>query len=69
MRNLVRAFLLGLAGAAAMAASGDQAAPPSPPSVTPSAGPTPAYPAGDVEDFIPSEKVPADDAVAFPVDI
>ena len=26
-------------------------------------------PAGDIEDFVPSEKVSADDAVAFPVDI
>lgn len=69
MRNLVRAFLLGLAGATAMAAAGDQAAPPpAGPSPSPASA-SPAAPAGDIQDFIPSEKVPADDAVAFPVDI
>ena len=29
----------------------------------------PRRPAGDIEDFVPTEKVSADDAVAFPVDI
>ena len=52
-----------------MAAAGDQAAPPPPPPTPPPAAATPAPPAGDIEDFVPSEKVSADDAVAFPVDI
>ena len=69
MRSLVRALLLGLVGATAMAAAGDQAAPPPPPPTPPPAAATPAAPAGDIEDFVPSEKVSADDAVAFPVDI
>jgi len=69
MRNLVRTFLLGLAGATAMAAAGDQSPAPPPLATPPPAAATPAAPAGDIEDFIPSEKVPADDAVAFPVDI
>ena len=69
MRSLVRALLLGLVGATAMAAAGDQAAPPPPPPVAPPVVATPAGPAGDIEDFVPSEKVSADDAVAFPVDI
>jgi hypothetical protein len=58
MKSLVRVILLGLAGLTAIGSAGDQAAPP----------PTPA-PADDIEDFVPSEKVSADDAVAFPVDI
>ena len=62
MRRLVRLLLLGLAGLAAIASAGDQAAPQAP------STPAPA-PAGDIEDFVPSEKVSADDAVAFPVDI
>ena len=69
MRNLVRAFLLGLAGATAMAAAGDQTAKPPQPPPAPPAALTPAPPAGDIQDFVPSEKVPADDAVAFPLDI
>lgn len=69
MRSLVRALLLGLVGATAMAAAGDQAAPPPPPPAAPPVVATPAAPAGDIEDFVPSEKVSADDAVAFPVDI
>jgi hypothetical protein len=72
MRNLVRALLLGLTGAAAVAVAGDQGAPqapPGPPLAPPAAAtPVPA-PAGDIEDFVPSEKVSADDAVSFPVDI
>jgi hypothetical protein len=69
MRSLVRALLLGLVAAAAAVATGDQAAPQAPPAPpVPAATPAPA-PQGDIEDFVPSEKVSADDAVAFPVDI
>jgi hypothetical protein len=71
MKGQVRVILLGLAGLAALASAGDQAvpqAPPAPagPAATPAPGPPPA---GDIEDFVASEKVGADDAVAFPVDI
>ena len=67
MKSLVRALLLGLLGLAALASAGDQAAAQAPPApATPTPAPTPAP---DIEDFVPSEKVSADDAVAFPVDI
>jgi hypothetical protein len=67
MKPLVRVLLLGLAGLAAIASAGDQAASQPPPApATPAPTPTPVP---DVEDFVPSEKVSADDAVAFPVDI
>ena len=65
MKGLVRVLLLALAGLAAIASAGDQAVsqpPPAPPTTTPT-------PVPDIEDFVPSEKVSADDAVAFPVDI
>lgn len=65
MKRLVRVLLLGLAGLAAIASAGDQAAPQPPPAP---ANPAPT-PGPDIEDFVPSEKVSADDAVAFPVDI
>jgi hypothetical protein len=65
MKSLVRALLLGLLGLAALASAGDQAAAQAPP---PPATPAPT-PVPDIEDFVPSEKVSADDAVAFPVDI
>jgi hypothetical protein len=64
MKGLVRVLLLGLAGLAILASAGDQAASQPPPAATPAAAPVP-----DIEDFVPSEKVSADDAVAFPVDI
>ncbi len=69
MRSLARALLLGLVALLAGVATGDPVAPQAPP-----AGPAPAatpapVPQGDIEDFVPSEKVSADDAVAFPVDI
>jgi len=66
MRSLVRALLLGLAALVAGVATGDPAAPQAPPA--PAATPA-AVPQGDIEDFVPSEKVSADDAVSFPVDI
>lgn len=66
MKSLVRPLLAGVVGLAAIVASGDQ--PPAAPS--PPVAPTPApSPAGDIEDFVPSEKVSADEAVSFPVDI
>jgi hypothetical protein len=65
MKGLVRVLLLALAGLAAIASAGDQAASQPPPApATPAPTPVP-----DIEDFVPSEKVSADDAVAFPVDI
>jgi hypothetical protein len=68
MKNLVRMLLLGLAGLAAIVSAGDQATSPPPPAPAPPAAAAPT-PAGDIEDFVPSEKVSADDAVSFPVDI
>ena len=60
MSALVRRFVLPLLAAGALASAGDQANQGSPP-------PSPAGP--DLEEFVPTEKVPADRAVAFPVDI
>ncbi len=72
MRSLFRALLLGLVATAAAVATGDPAAPQAPPAPpegsAPAATPAPA-PQGDIDDFVPSEKVSADDAVSFPVDI
>jgi hypothetical protein len=69
MKGLVRVLLLGLVALAAIASAGDQAAPPAPAPAPPGGAAAPASPPGDIEDFVPSEKVSADDAVAFPVDI
>jgi hypothetical protein len=73
MSALVRTLLLTLAAAAAFGASGDAAprqAPPAAPAPTAPAAPAPARgPAQDIEDFVPSEHVKADDAVSFPADI
>jgi hypothetical protein len=69
MKSVVRLLLLGLAGLAAIASAGDEAVPPpTPAAATPGPAAAPV-PAGDIEDFVPTEKVSADDAVAFPVDI
>jgi hypothetical protein len=78
MRRLVRTLLLTLAAAVTFGALGD-ASPPQQPAPAPTPAPTPtpppapaaapAPPAGDIEDFVPSEKVSADDAVSFPTDI
>jgi len=75
MRSLFRTFLLTLAAAVTFGAAGD-ASPPQEPAPTPSPTPSPAAapgrasaPPGDIPDFVPSEKLSADDAVAFPVDI
>lgn len=71
MKGQVRVILLGLAGLAAIASAGDQAVPQPPPApAAPATTPAPApSPTGDIEDFVPSEKVSADDVVAFPADI
>ncbi len=74
-------FVLLALGAIAIAATGDQAVPsgesappaqegpaPPKPAPTPAATPTPD-PEKLLEEFVPSEEVPADRAVAFPVDI
>lgn len=67
MSPLVRICLLALLAAGALASAGDQGAPPAP---APPAAATPApRTAPDLEEFVPTEKVPADEAVAFPVDI
>jgi len=70
MKGLTRTLLLALVGATAVAAAGDpqpQAAPAAP---APAATPAPAStPAADIQDFVPTEKVSADDAVSFPTDI
>jgi hypothetical protein len=70
MRGLVRAILLGLVGAAAIASAGDQTAEPAQSPPAPAAASAPASQSkDDIQDFVPSEKVGADDAVSFPVDI
>jgi hypothetical protein len=58
MNPLVRWLLLGLIALGTLAAAGDQ------PKTKPTASPGP-----QLEEFVPSEKVPADRAVSFPVDI
>ena len=79
MSALARTLLLTVSAAAAFGASGD-AAPrqePKPASAAPTAAPTaptppggaPPTPARDIEDFVPTEHVKADDAVSFPTDI
>jgi hypothetical protein len=69
-------LLLTLTAASAVAVAGDPQppqAPAAPPLVaqpTPAASPAPLpTPAADIQDFVPTEKVSADDAVAFPTDI
>jgi len=71
MKCVVRVLLLGLAGLGVLASAGDQAAsqPPAAPAAPRATAPPAPTPAGEIEDFVPSEKVSADDAVAFPVDI
>ena len=76
MSALVRTLLLTLSVAAAFGASGDaaprQQPPPSPVPATPTPSPAAARtppPARDIEDFVPTEHVKADDAVSFPTDI
>ena len=70
MKSLVRVLLLGLAGLAAIAfGRRPGGAPDAPTPPRRARRPPPPSPAGDIEDFVPSEKVSADDAVAFPVDI
>ena len=84
MNALVRNLLLVLLAVGATGVAGDQAvstpagqgepAPAEPTTPTPAATPTPvATPTPDpekqLEEFVPSEEVRADQAVAFPVDI
>jgi hypothetical protein len=84
MNALVRNLLLVLLAVGAIAAAGDQAAstpagqgepaPAEPTTPTPTATPTPvATPTPgfeeQLEEFVPSEEIRADQAVAFPVDI
>jgi len=77
-----RHLLFVLLAVGALAAAGDQAALPSgesappaqegpaPPKPTPTPAPSPTPdPEKLLEEFVPSEEVPADHAVAFPVDI
>ena len=85
MSPLVRRFLIVLAAAGAIAAIGDPAAarsgqevpppgkgaataPDSKPTPKPTPTPT-ADPGEQLEEFVPTEELPADQAVAFPVDI
>jgi hypothetical protein len=75
MRARVRTLLLTLSAAAAFGARGDAASPQTPvsppaqapgPAATPAASPAPVR---ELDDFVPSEKVKADEAVSFPTDI
>jgi len=65
MRGLRRGLLLALAALVAVAASGDPAPRPLPPTGQQAVGQA----GDDIEDFVPSQKVKADDAVSFPTDI
>ena len=73
MKSLGRTLLLTVATASTVGAAGDPSPPQAPPAApAPAATPMPApspTPAADIQDFVPTEKVSADDAVAFPVDI
>ncbi len=74
MRALVRTVLLTLPLAAAFGASGDAAPRQEPPRAPATPTPVPAAaatppPARDIDDFVPTEHVKADDAVSFPTDI
>jgi len=71
MRGLTKALLLTLTAASAIGAAGDPArpqAPAAPAAATPAPAPAPT-PAADIQDFVPTERVKADDAVTFPTDI
>jgi outer membrane biosynthesis protein TonB len=76
---LVAAGAIAVAGDPAVARSGQETPPPAKatpakPAPTPTPAPTPkptptADPEEQLEEFVPTEKLPADQAVAFPVDI
>jgi hypothetical protein len=68
MRALVRPLLAGLVALSAIAVPGD-AAPSRPQAPPPAPAPSPAPQEPEIEDFVPTEKVGADDAVSFPTDI
>lgn len=59
MTRLTRPLLLALLALAALAVTGDAAARPA----------TPSAAAQEIEDFVPTETIGADQAVAFPTDI
>jgi hypothetical protein len=73
MGRLVRMLLLAGTAVLTLGARGDPQAPAAPAPAPPSPVAAPAGPAGaqaqDIQDFVPSEHVNADDAVAFPADI
>ena len=76
MNTFVRSLALTLIAFGTLATAGDQtaAAPTSEPTPAVSPPPTPAAtptpdPEEQLEEFVPSEEVSADSAVAFPVDI
>ncbi len=81
MKGLTRTLLLSLVAASGVVSAGDpqppQAPAATPPPLTPPPAPSPSpspttkppAPAGDIQDFVPSERVKADDAVTFPTDI
>jgi hypothetical protein len=77
MTALVRSLLMALVATGALALAGHPAAArgaqePEAPASKPTPAPTPtptADPKEQLEEFVPSEKLPADQAVAFPVDI
>lgn len=74
MKGLTRTLLLSLVAASGIVSAGDPQPPQAPaatppPATPPAPTPKPPAPAGDIQDFVPSERVKADDAVAFPTDI
>jgi hypothetical protein len=71
MRPPARALLITIALAAASGAAGDPRPQAGKPEAPPAAAApqAPREPSGELEEFVPSEKVRADEAVAFPVDI
>jgi hypothetical protein len=74
MNTLVRNLFLALLAIGTLAAAGDQAATDGQSAPVPAPTPTPAAtptldPEEQLEEFVPSEEVRADQAVAFPVDI
>ena len=69
MRGSWRTLLLTLLAAAACAARGDAAAGQAPAAAPPPAASASPAPARDIEDFVPTERLKADDAVSFPTDI
>lgn len=71
MRAVSRALLLTVLAGSAIGAAGDPSPPqaPVPQAPAPQAPAPQAAPTGDMKDFVPTQKVRAEDAVAFPTDI